>query len=155
MVVSLTVEDSRSKLDTRDTIGLLSDWRSTRNTEISTCQYTTLKRDRGCCARQDSNPQPPKSEWPQTHATDNTRPPGPAQIEMLGAKKKKNFPEFNFSLSKTESHVFTRVRSYLTGNTLRSGYKDKSVNAVVKIGNYRARHKEDIHTLRGGKYTIY
>ena len=44
-----------------------------------------------------------------------------------------------------------RVSSYLTGNTLRSHYKDKSLNAVVKIDVYIASHKEDIDTMFGGK----
>jgi hypothetical protein len=48
-----------------------------------------------------------------------------------------------------------RVSSYLTGNTQRSHYKDRSINAVVKIGIYPASHKEDIDTMCGGKRAIY
>jgi len=95
------------------------------------------------------NPQQASGRRPTPQTT---RPPGPAQIELLGEKQ---FSGFNFAASETKINVFTRVSLYLTGNTLRSHYKDKSVNAVVKISNYRASHKEYIHTLCGGKCEIY
>ena len=56
----LIIEDSWSHSDTPHTVWLL--WTSDRPVvQTSTCQHTTLTRDRHPCPRRDSNPQSPQT----------------------------------------------------------------------------------------------
>ena len=102
VVLGLTVDDSRSHSNTRDSTGYIrtSD-RPEAERSVPDITHTT-QRDRGPGARSDSKPQSPRSERPQTHATDHTA----TGVGVNRTTRRKQFSRFNFS-SKTEIHICT------------------------------------------------